>query len=151
MLLGTKDELVFLLLTCPTVTHILGFWASQDILEMQSLLPQEMRMTSQQCTPQTCKPDRKVIQYYLRTISIHTFLAVFSITSWEAFVSWRAWWARETWRPADHGLLVPFQRSTLPGGPGGPGTPDHRVGKKIFSVKNKCACWLPKSFLRKGI
>lgn len=26
-----------------------------------------------------------------------------------------------------------------------------RVGKKILSVKDKCACWLPKSFLRKGI
>lgn len=34
MLLGAKDELVFLLLTCPTITQILGLWESQDILEM---------------------------------------------------------------------------------------------------------------------
>ena len=34
MSLGTKDELVFLLLTFPTVTLILGFWASQDLSEM---------------------------------------------------------------------------------------------------------------------
>lgn len=54
--------------------------------------------------------------------------------------------------PADPGLLVPLlEGQHSQGGPEARVLLTTRKKQKSLSVKDKCGCWLPESFLRKGM
>lgn len=87
-------------------------------------------------------PDLKVYTYHGKNTNIHTFLAIFAVTSWGALTPWWAWWtsgARWSWKTTV--TWIPFQKADIPTGTWRSRYSCHREeAKACFKSKTKNEC-----------
>lgn len=154
MLLGAKDELVFLILLVQQLPELEDSLERQDIWAIQPLIQQEIRIRSWwSSTPDPQDKRAEAVTYYLRNnlcsyLSGHRFHHILG-----------GLWVLEGLEGpgdlealADHSLLDPLAEGQCSQGAlEARGVLATGRRQKILSVKDKPVCWLPGSFLREVI